>query len=292
AWTVEPSGADTEARVTFTVPEARGTASTVAVIVDGNVAKEMDARGVRDERVGVGTNDGPHSVSLRVCNEFGRCSESDTKTVQAYGALRSEHLMSIQPEQSGTQVRWLVTVDTNGNEATVRVSSPTSGRDVTLGVPGVDVQTVATGWLDLGYSTTEVITVSFFDNNPDRGEVLRQASTTTPDAPPPTVSVGRGAKCNDATGVPTGCGNPVDPCTASNCGAIAVTADGIQPGTTCNLFGGRGNNFRGTVFNLANGTTQTGYSYGTTDPNDMFVTIECNPPKGSRFSATGPWPND
>ena len=76
AWTVEPTGSDAEARLQFSVPQSRGNASTVAILVDGSVVEEFEARGGRDERVSVGGNDGPHAVLLRVCNEFGRCSDS------------------------------------------------------------------------------------------------------------------------------------------------------------------------------------------------------------------------
>ena len=110
-----------EARVTFTVPQSRGTESTVALLVDGAVVREYDATGSPGPaRSTCGDNDRAHTVALRVCNEFGRCSQSEAKPVQAYGPLRSEHILDVHAEQSGSQVRWLATVDTNGNGAAVQ----------------------------------------------------------------------------------------------------------------------------------------------------------------------------
>ena len=67
AWTVAPSGADAEARVTFTVPESRGTESTVALLVDGAVVREYDATGAQDQRVAGGRQrPSPHGRAARV----------------------------------------------------------------------------------------------------------------------------------------------------------------------------------------------------------------------------------
>ena len=189
AWTVAPSGIDAEARVTFTVPQSRGTESTVALLVDGAVAREYDAKGAQDQRVIVGDNDRAHTVALRVCNEFGRCSQSEGRPVQAYGSLRSEHILDVHAEQNGSQVRWLATVDTNGNGAAVQFLS--GQRNVWVDAGGIDVQTVATPWQDIGFGSTESIDVALVDSDPSRGPVHRAASAATPPPPPPTISLSK-----------------------------------------------------------------------------------------------------
>jgi hypothetical protein len=283
AWTVEPTGRDAEASVAFTVPESRGTASTVAIIVDGGVAREYDARGGQEQRISVGGNDGPHSVALRVCNEFGRCSEAPPQTVQTYGPLRSDHILSVQPEQNGYQVRWVVTVDANGDPAQVRVQGST-GRDVTLEAPGIDVQTVYTGWLDLGPSTTEAVTVSLGDPNPNRGYAQKVATTRTPD-PTPHVQISRGAACSD--GSPTPCqSSPSDPTCVNNCAFLALAWSDSYATMTCAFDSNLGELGEVTIFG-SQGSTQTNRYFGNfvhpggSELTPEWVNVRCDSELGS-----------
>ncbi len=235
AWTVAPAGTDAEARVTFTVPQSRGTESTVALLVDGAVAREYDAQGAQDQRVIVGDNDRAHTVALRVCNEFGRCSQSEARPVQAYGPLRSEHILDVHAEQSGSQVRWLATVDTNGNGAAVQFLS--GQRNLWVEVAGIDVQTVATPWQDIGFGATESIDVALVDGDPSRGPVHRVASTTTPPPPPPTISLSE-EPCSDDpnAGKPACGGNGSDYCVEASCARLLVTTTDMTREWRCSVY--------------------------------------------------------
>ena len=225
AWTVEPTGRDGEARVGFTVPASRGTASTVAIVVDGNVVREYEATGVQDQVVAAGSNGGPHNVALRVCNEFGRCSDTTAKQVQTYGPLTSAKILSVRSEAAGTGVRWIVTADANGNPAQVRIAS--GARDVTLALTGIGTQEVATGFVDLGYNATEVVTVTLFDDAPSRGSGTATGTVTTGFPPAASVTVNRGTLCIDPPqGTKPQCQNDVqtDQCNNESCGFIVVNA--------------------------------------------------------------------
>jgi large repetitive protein len=229
-WTLAPTGADNEARASFTVPGSRGARSTVNIYADGAVVKQFDGTGAQTQNLSVADNDGPHDVYLQVCNEKGSCSDSSHKSVQTYGPLVAGHIISITPQSSGTSVNWVVTVDTNGDPATVNIRS--SRRNVNLSATGVDRVTVSSGYVDLGYSSTETVTVTLSDSTPNRGSVSRTASYRTPDRPPPTVALSRGALCNDGNSLPdcnTG-GGGID-CTHPSCGHIHLSSSNVPAGT-------------------------------------------------------------
>jgi len=277
-WTVEPAGSDGEARVSFTVPEARGTVSAVAIIVDGNVARELDTRGARSERVAVGSNDGPHAVALRVCNEFGRCSESDVKTVQPYGPLNSSHIVGVRAEQSGTSVRWFATGDGNGNPALLRIDSsrPDLRPSQTFELGGINTQDVVTPFVDLGYGTTEVITVTIFDDSPSRGSGSVQATYSIALPPAATLGIYRGDRCKDGVdsgfepcnpGVPEGGG-----CRFDSCGFLTFTTANFPPASQCEITVTPGENTGWTNPN-PNGVTRTTLAYGF---ERTKISVRCN----------------
>jgi hypothetical protein len=231
-WTVGPTGQDAEARVSFTVPEPRGTSSTVAILVNGAVVREYDARGSQSQVVDVPDNDRSHAVALRVCNEFGRCTQSDPQPVQTYGPLRSEHVLDVHAEQNGSQVRWIATVDTNGSGGAVQFVS--DRRNQWVSVPGPDVQTVASDWVDVGWDSTEGVDLYLVDDDPSRGPVGGKGWTTTPQPPPPVISVAK-QRCSDdpAAGFPACGGNGPTVCVEATCALIFVTATDMRGSWEC-----------------------------------------------------------
>ncbi|WP_203338573.1 Ig-like domain-containing protein [Nocardioides limicola] len=204
-WELRPRGervmdatANRTAEATFTVPASRGAQSRVRVYVNGNRVDEFAATGtVTRHRVTVPHNDGPHTVRLEVCNEAGNCEPSTQKSVQTYGPLVAAHIEEIQAERrNDTEVRWRVRVRTNGKAAKVRVRS--GQRDQVLNANTVSTVTLYTNWLNLGYSATESVTVTLYDDGtPSRAGVSKTASTATPAPPPPFVEVLPGNRCQD-----------------------------------------------------------------------------------------------
>jgi hypothetical protein len=135
----------------------------------------------------------------------------------------------------GTKVSWTVTVDANGDPATVRVRS--GERDQTFSANSVDVSTFTTSTIDIGYSTTENVTVTITDSNPNRGTGTRTGTVTTEDPPPPQVSVSRGSKCNDNGGTPCYRGGDGTLCLHASCGFIVITTSDFTSGsTTCRIY--------------------------------------------------------
>lgn len=286
-WTVEASGADGEARVSFSVPESRGTVSAVAVVVDGTVVREFEASGARSERVSVGSNDGPHTVALRVCNEFGRCSDAPPKSVQTYGPLTDSHIIGIRAEQSGTSVRWFVTGDSNGNPAQLRIDSsrPDLRPSQTFVLGGIDTQDLVTPFVDLGYGTTEVINVTVYDDSPSRGQGATQATYSIALPPAASIQVYRGDRCKDGVdsgfeqcnpGVPEG-----DGCRFDSCGFLTFTTQNFPPTSQCEISVTPGTNTGWTNPN-PNGVTRTNLAYGF-ERTRIFV--RCN--VGSLYDGGG-----
>jgi hypothetical protein len=238
-WRVEPTGRDAQARATFTVPDANGARSRVRVLVNGNPVDTFDATGGQTRDVGVPSNDGPYTVSLDVCNEQERCSASTSKTVQTYGPLNDGHVVSIRPRPGSgnpnTQMAWDVTVDANGDPATVRVSS--SVRNETFQTSGVDTYSFTTTSRDLGFSATEQVTVTIFDDSPGRGSGTRSATSPRTDPePPPEVSVRRGARCQDNDpSLPNCYTTQGTRCTNNSCGYVNITTSGFDAPVTCTI---------------------------------------------------------
>ena len=185
SWTVGPTGQNAQGTATFEVPASRGGQSRVRVYVAGGVAKEFDGRGPQTQSFGTPTNDGPYAVQLEVCNESGACERSTTQNVQTYGPLTNSHVLSVKANVDHTKVSWTVTVDANGDPATVRVRS--GERDQSFNANGVDVSTFTTSTVDIGYSTTENVTVTISDTSPNRGTGTKTGTVRTEDPPPPTA---------------------------------------------------------------------------------------------------------
>ena len=236
AWTVTPTGANTMARVSFTVPPSRGAASQVSILVDGVVRDSGSWTGAQTREVTVGDNDRAHTVSLQVCNEAGRCSPSGAKSVQTYGPFVAGHIISMEPhtQESGTdsyEVWWTITVDNNGDPATVRVTSRVRDRQRD---PGRDAGDDLGRRADLhhqqaGHPRRHVRHPArdAVRRLPRRTGVQREDRITTQERPQPRATIARGTRCSDVagSGLPAcntdGSGTN---CLVSSCGRIRVTS--------------------------------------------------------------------
>ena len=142
SWSVLPTGSNNQARASFSVPPSRGGESLVRIYVDGTKVQQVAATGKTDQLFDVPNNLTSHSVMLEVCNEELACSQSAAQPVQTYGPLVTAHIHSITPTIDVTRISWTIEVDSNGDEATLTVTSD-RGRNETFTVP-VGVSTVTT----------------------------------------------------------------------------------------------------------------------------------------------------
>lgn len=242
-WEVRPTGQNSEGNATFTVPNSRGGRSLVRIYANGTVVKEFEARGAANQNFAVPSNDQSYPVHLEVCNESGACTSSDTKALQTYGPLNDGHVVSIEPYMGDAvpnrEVAWRVTVDTNGDPARVRVTS-NQGRDESFSANTVNVYSFLTRYRDIGYSSTETVTVTIFDDSPNRGSGTRSATSPRTDPEPqPAISVYRGSKCNDSAGSDLpGCYRGTGTrCTDPSCGNIVFdTWNFTSSSVTCRLY--------------------------------------------------------
>lgn len=290
-WSVRPTGSDARAVADFTVPASRGARSTVRIFVNDVQVEELQATGRVSRDVGVPHNDGPHAVRLRVCNEAQACSDSATRTVQTYGPLNDGHVLRIEPRPDGTRLSWTVTVDSNGDPATVRVTS-NQGRDQTFAANGVDVQSFTTSSRDLGYSATERLTVTISDSSPRRGSGSRTASYTTGAAPTPTVAVSKGASCGPGSGngpCNSSASSPTE-CNNSSCGRIVITTARWSSATlSCSLDSTHGNSGWNNPYTVtANTSDQLGAWFGYPDGR-VRATCTGDDLGGARRTVTSPW---
>ncbi|GAB2886842.1 Ig-like domain-containing protein [Myroides odoratimimus subsp. xuanwuensis] len=285
-WTLRATGKDNQAQASFTVPASRGAESTVKFWVDGREVTRTAATGAQTRSFTVPDNDSTHAVRLEVCNEGGACSQSSTKNVQTWGPLTSGHIVGITPQVDGTRVSWSVSVDNNGDPARVRIRS--ARRDVVLETSSVDEATVSSGYVDLGHAYTEDVTVTLSDTSPSRPGVSKQASYRTKDAPDPTVSVSRGARCGPR-GSANACTN--DPsaldCTHASCGRVVITTTKFSGDVTCRL-------------NSSNGAYSNTHSVGGDTSKQLtayfgypngWVTASCSRAGQSATSPRYDWPD-
>ncbi len=93
---------------------------------------------------------------------------------------------------------------------------------------GVDTYTFNTRTIDIGYRSTEQLTVRIADAQPARGPGERTAtSPSTVDEPRPTVSIGKGPACNDGAGSSTPCNRSGtgENCINASCAQISFSSD-------------------------------------------------------------------
>ncbi len=195
SWSLIATGNNNQAHASFTVPASRGSESRVSIYADGAKVQQSNALGSSDATFDVPNNLGPHTVMLEVCNEKGACTQSSTQNVQTYGPIVQSDIHRITSTIDVTRISWTVEVDSNGDPATLTVTSD-RGRNESFPVP-IGVSTFTTQPLDLGYQETETVTVTLSDAAPARGPASQTESATTEPPPPPTIEVSRGALCSD-----------------------------------------------------------------------------------------------
>jgi hypothetical protein len=285
---VDPTGQDQSGRAQFTVPRSRGAQSKVTIYSDGTPVSTFNGTGSQDVPFKVASNDRPYSIQLEVCNESGACERSGTKPLQTYGNLGRVHITRVDPTVNGRNVYWTITVDANGDPATVTVDSDKRAKE-TFTASGVDVSTFRTSTIDIGYTATERVTVTLSDNSPRRGPAERTAeSPQTEDQPKPTITITRGDRCSDATNNPA-CnpGGSGTDCLHASCGRILFTSEnwGYSP-MNCNFFDDASPSQPYSSRAIAtNRSVQPGPYYGWPDRS---VWVVCDGVESNHYN----WPNN
>jgi large repetitive protein len=259
--------------LTYTVPDSRGAQSTVDVLVGGQVNRTFNERGAQSHVITVPDDDHVYAVSLRVCNEFDRCSQSSAQSVQAYGPLRGA-ITGISANPNGPDMSYTITGNTNGRSAVLRVDRGADGSiDETIPLSSGPF-TTQTQNENIGYDRTEQVRVTIVDPNLDRGTDSVRASGTAGSPPQAHVTIGRGSLCNDSPGsnAPR-CGQGGDPnCTDPSCGFVQLTLDsfvdefGNPNDATCRPappYRFEWNWQPGRSWSLGGGTTQLDAYFGT-----------------------------
>ncbi|MEJ7794896.1 MAG: Ig-like domain-containing protein [Nocardioides sp.] len=298
SWSVAPTGQNTMARVTFTVPPSRGAQSQVSILVDGVVRHTQEWTGAQTYDISVDDNDRPHTVSLRVCNEKGTCSDSAGKPVQAYGPFVAAHIISAREnvrevDANTYEVWWTITVDNNGDPGTVRITSRSGDsdaiRDETQQMSVVDVQTFDTQKVRLDAFKSDIIRVRLSDAGPARAEVSKEFRYTTPERKDPTVTISKGTSCSDdpASSKPAcggGSGGSIA-CTDASCGKIAFSsANYTDDRVYCQFYDSVSGQYGAARFIDSNRTYEPGPYYGF--PGRQ-VWVVCNGVESNHYT----WPS-
>ena len=289
AWSIRATGVNAKAEVEFTVPDSRGKDSLVSILVDGvPTLGPQQMTGAQTKTISVGDNDGPHSVSLVLCNESGDgCANSSSQRVQTWGPLTSD-MLKVTPILTDAKVLdWEIKISPNGAPIDVVVRSdkrPTKSWHLT----SVNRQTLYLSPRDLGFSVTEKITVSVTDRPRGRSIPDLVVSQSTDPQPAPIVKVTRGDKCDDSGANP--CHPPAsgDPdCTDASCGFITVQVQNFFGPVTCTITA-QAEGTLGTV-DLADGDTkQTQFYFGVPG---RWVQADCQGPGTTSESDRLSWPN-
>jgi hypothetical protein len=270
-----PTGVDGRATITFDAPASHGASSTVTCTAGasscGTWTFPTGGQQNVTETINGLSNGQPTTVSLRDCNgskgiagSGSACDATATASVTTYGPLKGQ---SVTASASGTNVNFTVSVNPNGAAATVHVQTSKQSQTFTTG-------TGAWTWSssdNMGYSATDNITLTVSASG--RSTVTAQKSVTT-SAPPATVTVSRGAACNDN-------GNPCinGSCTNASCGYIHVVTKNFSGNVSCafssNYSGG------GTFANETWGPNQNKDSLAWIGAPGYTVTVTCGGVSGS-----------
>lgn len=244
------TGTSQEAEVRYTVPDSRGDVSRVDILVAGSVVRTFPQQtGTNVQRIPTPGNEQPYPVQLRVCNEDAPvgCTLSGQQNVQSYGRLDGA-LGSIQPIVNGRSIQWVISGTSNGDAARVTYQVRNKGTNTSPGFqtyrpsgPGAFTFTTP-AFSTEEYSKEQEIFVTIDDDSPEgRGQDTGSDSVSAGQAPPPSISIGRGAACNDTPDSGVGaCAGVVEPaCTDASCAyatlTIAFTSDAPQGGWSCSF---------------------------------------------------------
>jgi hypothetical protein len=287
-WTAQATGNDQEIQLDYAVPPSKGSQSRVEVLVNGQVSRTFNETGTQSHRIAVPSDDAAFAISLRVCNEFNRCSTTaGTQSVQAYGPIRDANIQGVGFTQNGPDVSYQISGDTNGRPATL-VLSHQNGTQQTWNL-GPGPFSVTSDPILLGYDQTEQIQVDMRDPQVSRGSA--HSSIQGRAAPPPQahVAITKGVACSDdPTAGRQGCnstGLGVFDCTDTSCAFIVLSLDtwvdqsGNPSSATCDLNGSGKLDWNGKTWQLGNGATQldgnNGQSRAYYGSPGKTVTVHC-----------------
>ena len=296
-WTATPTGNDQEIQLSYTVPDSRGAQSKVDILVGTTVNRTFDETGTHTHTIDVPDDDSSFDISLRVCNEFGRCTTSGQQSVQAYGPLRDSTITTFTATANGPNVSYQISGDTNGRPAQL-VLTHGDGTTQTWNLPAGPF-TVASDPVDLGYDNTEQARVDMRDPQVPRQTATRRTSGRAASPPQAHVSISRGALCNDGGGGGPACRQRgfEPPCTDASCGFVVLNLDTVvddrgDPGTiTCRLSAGDRPDWIGRTWTLGNGANQIDAYYG--NPGAQ-ISVSCDNSTGQNGQSatnTFSWPN-
>jgi hypothetical protein len=296
-WNAQPTGNDQEIQVSYTVPGSRGGQSNVDILVDGQVNRSFDETGSQTHRITVADDDHVFAISLRVCNEFNRCSTTaGSQSVQAYGPLRDSAITTFTPIANGPDVSYQITGDTNGRPADL-VLTHGDGSQQTWRLPAGPFS-VTSDPINLGYDRSEQARLAMSDPQVNRGTANSRVQGQTASPPQGHVSVSRGTLCNDAGGA-----NPCrqrgfePPCTDASCGFVVLTLDtfvdehGNPTSATCRLSANDRPDWIGRTWSVGNGTTQLDAYYGSPGIQVTAVCTDSTGQNGQTASGSISWPS-
>jgi hypothetical protein len=233
---VDPTGSNGQATVSFDAPASHGASSTITCTDDAGSCGTWTfgtggQRGVAETINGL-PNGQAENIRLRDCNGSSGgayagnpCDDTVSASVTTYGPIQN---LAISTSASGTVVSFAVSVDPNGRPASVHVQTSRQSQTFTTGVGAWSWN----GSDDVGYSSTDTVSVTVSD--PGRASLSDSKSQSTPAPPPPpppspTVTVSRGAVCGGGGGAACRGGS----CTSSSCGYIHVATANFGGNVTC-----------------------------------------------------------
>ena len=238
SWSWVATGNNQEVQLSYTVPDSRGDVSRLEILVDGVVKPFGTQRGSAVTRVLVGSNEGPHSVALRVCNEKAPagCTTSQAQTVQSYGPLTTSLNELGDPQVNGKAVTCTVTGTNNGDAAQL-VYRIDEGALQTIDLTGVGAfSQPITGNTD-DFAEDIRLQVWLRDASPGgRGEDYARDDARS-GVPEPGVTARKGISCTDGDSDPrNNCANGSDPpCEVASCGFVQFTVSGYFESFTCGV---------------------------------------------------------
>lgn len=291
-WTVTPTGTDQQLRVTGRAPDPRGSEGTVAVLVDGRVAREVavSAGQAISEVVNTASNESAATVQLRICNEDAPsgCTLSAPQTAQSYGPFNNNHLNPITWSASGKHIVFQVSGTSNGNEGVLSYSLD-GGAEQRIRPGGNGAFTLNIEADALDYNDNVKLSAWLWDDAPGgRGSTSEQVTAQAGDPPPPTVAIQKQRSCNDGDADDTNdCSNLGSlGCTNARCGFLSITVEGARANFGCwvseSTSGQNKNRYQA---NMSNGETVTDWVFdagyievtceaGTGGPNYFKVTTQ------------------
>jgi large repetitive protein len=183
-WSAGATGANGQIKLDYTVPASRGGSSRVLILNNGSNLKSITSPGP-DGGAGTHTltgltNGTTYRLSLRVCNESGRCTTSAVHNAIPFGPLSKPNVTATH---SGTDVTGKATANGNGATATLilYIDGHEMGRDSGTGALSV------TKTRDVGYSNTVTVraVLNSGTTTPHRADPADDTTTETTPAPPP-----------------------------------------------------------------------------------------------------------